>query len=163
MVGSRDACWLLPERWIREPKTNTHHAWHACGFALSIFNDFGEHASRFTHHASRITLHASRFTHHAYVESWLDPVSYCCVQQFVLSAKHTVLVIRNSAMSLRQWCLNAEPSYPTLFRCRDSIGTVQDDNDTSGLQHVVAVGPHSCTLHQITLYMPSILIPGWRL
>ena len=57
MVGSRDACWPLPERWIREPKTNTHHAWRACGVALSIFNDCGEHASR--------------FTHHAYVESWL--------------------------------------------------------------------------------------------
>ena len=22
----------------------THHAWRACGVALSIFNDFGEHA-----------------------------------------------------------------------------------------------------------------------
>ena len=25
-VSSCDACWPLPERWIREPKTNTHHA-----------------------------------------------------------------------------------------------------------------------------------------
>ena len=32
----------------------THHASRACGVALSIFNDFGEHASGFTHHASRV-------------------------------------------------------------------------------------------------------------
>ena len=38
----------------------TQHAWRACGVALSIFNDFGEHASRFTHHASRITRMWSR-------------------------------------------------------------------------------------------------------
>ena len=32
----------------------THHVSRACVVALSIFNDFGEHASRFTLHASRV-------------------------------------------------------------------------------------------------------------
>ena len=44
-------------------KTNTHHAsriTRARGVALYIFNDFGEHASRFTHHVSRIMRMWSR-------------------------------------------------------------------------------------------------------
>ena len=65
MVCSRDACWPLPERWLREPKTNTHHASRmACMWSRSFYFQW----FRWT----RITLHASRFTHHAYVESWLS-------------------------------------------------------------------------------------------
>ena len=56
--------WPLPERWIREPKTNTHHASRmTCTWSRSFYFQW----FRWT----RITLHASRFTHHAYVESWL--------------------------------------------------------------------------------------------
>ena len=74
MVGSRYAFWSLPERWIREPKTNTHHAWRACGVALSIPNDFGEHVSCLTHHASHITHRWSR----SFIGATKSPKSTCC-------------------------------------------------------------------------------------
>ena len=45
--------WCVLSGEYARPKRirSTQHAWRACGVALPIFDDFGEHASRFTRHA----------------------------------------------------------------------------------------------------------------
>ena len=44
----------------RDTRAQNEYASRTCGVALSIVNNFGKHASRFTHLASRITRMWSR-------------------------------------------------------------------------------------------------------